>query len=105
MAVATAARSRVFISYMILTINKLSIHKISCFYDNLNNLATNRSTTMKTQTRVKNASAVLERASLWGMGRYVTYSSFHANEHIPFCQDIMVVSACHSTPDPFIYGI
>ena len=23
---------------------KLSIHKISCFYDNLNNLATNRST-------------------------------------------------------------
>ena len=24
---------------------KLSIHKISCFYDNLNNLATNRSTT------------------------------------------------------------
>ena len=24
---------------------KLSIHKISCFYDNLNNIATNRSTT------------------------------------------------------------
>ena len=23
---------------------KLSVHKISCFYDNLNNLATNRST-------------------------------------------------------------
>ena len=25
---------------------KLSIHKISCFYDNLNNIATNRSTMM-----------------------------------------------------------
>ena len=44
MAVTTAARSRVFISYMILTIKKLLIHQISCFYDNLNNLATNRST-------------------------------------------------------------
>ena len=36
--------SQIFISYMILTIKKLSIHKMSCFYDNLNNLATNRST-------------------------------------------------------------
>ena len=37
MAVTIVARSRVFISYLILTIKKLSIHKISCFYDNLNN--------------------------------------------------------------------
>ena len=41
MAVATAARSRVFISYMILTIKNYQYTK---FYDNLNNIATNRST-------------------------------------------------------------
>ena len=37
MAVTTATRWRVFISNMILTIKKLSIHTISCFYENLNN--------------------------------------------------------------------
>ena len=32
---------------------KLSIHKISCFYDNLNNIATNRSTSLSSCTPVR----------------------------------------------------
>ena len=60
---------------------KLSIHKISCFYDNLNNIATNRSTIVLIVRHSSQARQVINELQLLGEAS-VQLSGISTGKHV-----------------------